>query len=125
MDLQKIREISEKRGKTIRTLALEINKSEQNIHRCIRENKISANDLEIIAKVLQVPISIFFSENKLSDDQKNIFGDGNQVIVGSKNHNIKSNANSVQELELCKQKIEHLEKELESKNEIINLLKNR
>lgn len=36
--------------------------SEGNLHRCVRENKIQASDLEKIAKVLKVPVYIFFDE---------------------------------------------------------------
>jgi hypothetical protein len=36
--------------------------SEQNLHRCVRENKIQAQDLERIAKELHVSVLEFFDE---------------------------------------------------------------
>ncbi len=36
--------------------------SEGNLHRCVRENKIQAGDLEKISSVLGVPVGYFFDE---------------------------------------------------------------
>lgn len=44
-------------------LAESIGMSEQNLHRCVRENKIQALDLEKIATHLKISIVEFFDEN--------------------------------------------------------------
>lgn len=39
--------------------------TEQNLHRCIRENKIQAQDLEAISKALGVTIGYFLMKKQL------------------------------------------------------------
>ena len=46
----------------IKGLAEKVGMTEQNLHRCVRENKIQAQDLESIAKQLNMPVSEFFDE---------------------------------------------------------------
>lgn len=62
MDLQVIKTLCEKRKGGLVKLASDIGMSVQNLHRCIRENKIQAQDLEKIARELNVPVSYFFDE---------------------------------------------------------------
>lgn len=63
MHLQHIKTLCEKRKGGLRGLAVFVGMTEQNLHRCIRENKIQAQDLEKIAQALQIPISYFFDED--------------------------------------------------------------
>lgn len=46
----------------IKGLAEKVGMTEQNLHRCVRENKIQAQDLESIAKQLNMSVSEFFDE---------------------------------------------------------------
>lgn len=62
MNLEAIKNFSEKRDGGLKKLAADIGMSEQNLHRCIRNNKIQAADLEKIALLLKVDIRIFFDE---------------------------------------------------------------
>ena len=66
MDLQIIKKIVEENRFSggIRGLAETVGMTEQNLHRCVRENKIQAGDLEKIAKALGVPITVFFDEGR-------------------------------------------------------------
>lgn len=66
MNLGAIKKISEKREGGLKKLAADIGMSEQNLHRCIRNNKIQAADLENIALLLKVDIRVFFDEEILS-----------------------------------------------------------
>lgn len=66
MNLEAIKNFSEKREGGLKKLAADIGMSEQNLHRCIRNNKIQAADLENIALLLKVDIRIFFDEEILS-----------------------------------------------------------
>lgn len=66
MNLEAIKKFSEKREGGLKKLATDIGMSEQNLHRCIRNNKIQAADLENIALLLKVDIRIFFDEEILS-----------------------------------------------------------
>lgn len=64
MHLQLIKRIVEQKNLDFKGLALAIGMSEGNLHRCVRENKIQAGDLEKISNVLGVSISIFFDNPK-------------------------------------------------------------
>ena len=62
MNLELIKTYVELRRIPFKTLAASIGMSEGNLHRCVRENKIQASDLEKIAIKLEVPIGEFFDE---------------------------------------------------------------
>lgn len=46
----------------IKALAEAVGMTEQNLHRCVRQNKIQAQDLENIARLLKVSVACFFDE---------------------------------------------------------------
>ena len=62
MDLGQIKILAEKARIPFKTVAYEIGMSEGNLHRCVRENKIQAADLEKIALLLNVDINVFFDK---------------------------------------------------------------
>lgn len=62
MQLQTIKDYCEKRAGGVKQLAKDAGMSEANLHRCIRLNQIQAGDLEKIARLLNVSVSIFFDE---------------------------------------------------------------
>lgn len=62
MNLQLIRKYSAAYPGGLRKLAADAGMSEQTLHRCIRMNKIQAGDLEAIARLLNVEIGIFFTQ---------------------------------------------------------------
>ena len=64
MELQRIKSLCERRKGGLRGLAIAVGMTEQNLHRCIRENKIQAGDLERIAAELAVDIDFFFRATK-------------------------------------------------------------
>lgn len=66
MNLELIKNFSEKRAGGLKKLAADVGMSEQNLHRCIRNNKIQAAGLEKIALLLKVDIRTFFDDS-LSD----------------------------------------------------------
>lgn len=61
MNLEIIKKLSENRDGGLKKLAADVGMSEQNLHRCIRNNKIQADDLEKIADLLKTDIRVFFS----------------------------------------------------------------
>ena len=67
MDLSTIKNFCSKRKGGLKRLAADIGMSEPNLHRCIRENKIQASDLEKISQLLGVDIRVFFDELPQSD----------------------------------------------------------
>jgi len=68
MNLGIIRNLCEKRPGGIRLLASEIGMSEANLHRCINNNKMQAQDLETLAIKLDVDIRMFFDEAAIKND---------------------------------------------------------
>lgn len=47
----------------LRALATDAGLSEANLHRCIRNNKIQASDLEALSRLLKVGVEVFFTED--------------------------------------------------------------
>ena len=62
MNLLRIKKKSDEMNISIRSLSTKIGMSEQNLHKCIRDNRIEAGVLEKIAEVLDVSVSYFFDE---------------------------------------------------------------
>ena len=79
MDLNLIKKFSEKRDGGLRKLAVDAGMSEQNLHRCIRLNKIQAADLEKISALLGVDIRVFFDDQVSRNAVK--IGDGSTAAV--------------------------------------------
>ena len=77
MNLEIVRKLSENRGGGLKKLAADVVMSEQNLHRCIRNNKIQAADLEKIAFLLKADIRIFFDDevSRLSNNTVETNGD--------------------------------------------------
>lgn len=63
MNLQLIRQYAEHYPGGMRKLAADAGMSEGNLHRCIRNNKIQATDLEALSQRLGVRIEIFFTDD--------------------------------------------------------------
>lgn len=70
MNLETIKFYCEKQGVAIKQLANDVGMSEPNLHRCIRLNKIQAQDLEKIAIFLKVDIREFFDEKAIINDSQ-------------------------------------------------------
>lgn len=63
MNLKLIKNYCERRPGGLRQLAEDAGMSEANLHRCIRNNKIQAGDLEALSRLLNVEIGVFFDES--------------------------------------------------------------
>ena len=104
----------------MKKLALDIGMSEQNLHRCIRNNKIQAADLEKIAILLKVDVRIFFDESGAA------VADNGAVAVagGATAHHITTNAtNSTNAGDaILQQKVASLEALLAEKERLITVL---
>ena len=115
MNLQRIKIIVEKKSIDFKSLAKAIGMSEGNLHRCVRENKISANYLEKIANELNVSILEFFDERSSSIHTEGDYSPASDsgdvsVVVGDA---------------VLAERVKALEKLLEEKDERIGELKER
>lgn len=110
MNLLKIKELCEHKNGGLKRLAEEIGMSEQNLHRCINNNKIQAGDLEKIAHSFNVSISIFFEDQSLKEN----------INVG---HNVNGNGNNILgniSLNEMQKELDHLRQLLQEKQAIID-----
>ena len=64
MILSRIKKVAEEKKITLKSIADEIGMTTANLHKCVKANRIEAGDLEMIAKVLSVPITCFFDEDE-------------------------------------------------------------
>lgn len=81
MNLETIKFYCEKQGVAIKQLANDVGMSEPNLHRCIRLNKIQAQDLEKIAILLKVDIREFFDEKAIINDSQTSSKDAELVAL--------------------------------------------
>lgn len=116
MDLEPIRRMSENRSGGLKKLATDIGMSEQNLHRCIRNNKIQAADLEKIALLLKVDIRTFFNEgvSTLANNSVNTNGD---FSPASMNGNVSVGGDAI-----LAERVKHLEELLAEKERLIKVL---
>ena len=113
MDLQIIKKLCEDKHIEVKRLAELTGMSEQNLHRCIRLNKIQASDLEKIAKQLNSPIAVFFDD----EVDINIASGNRSVAVTNNSGNIATGDTTA-----MAEKIELLERLLDEKERLIKVL---
>lgn len=98
----------------MKKLAADVGMSEQNLHRCIRNNKIQAADLEKIAMLLKVDIRVFF-DAQLSEINSLVETNGD-FSPASMHGNVSVGADAV-----LAERVKNLELLLAEKERIINL----
>ena len=118
MNLEVIRKLSENRGGGMKKLAADVGMSEQNLHRCIRNNKIQAADLEKIALLLKVDIRLFFDEevSKLSDSSVQSIETNGDFSPASMHGNV-----SIETDAILTERVKHLEELLAEKERLIKV----
>lgn len=116
MNLEAIRKFSENRVGGLKKLAVDVGMSEQNLHRCIRNNKIQAADLENIALLLNVDIRVFFDEkvSSLINNKVETKGDYSPALL---NGNITVSSDAI-----LNERIKSLEAIIEEKERLIKVL---
>lgn len=77
-NLQKIKDIAEMQGMSIRALAEAIGVKENQIHVMVRTNSTKIETLEKIANILHVPIAVFFNEH-VDERMQTQIGNGQQM----------------------------------------------
>lgn len=105
MNLQPLKQYGEHYPGGLRKLAADVGMSESNLHRCIRNNKIQAGDLEALSLRLGIGVEIFFAEAAKSKEraENSQYGD----------------------ISWLQEKIALLEQRIKDKDEMIKLLQSR
>lgn len=122
MNLLRIKELCEHKEGGLKRLAEEIEMSEQNLHRCINNNKIQAGDLEKIAQNFNVDINVFFEDQPLKESccvGHKVNGNGNNVLG-----NISLNEKQ-KEVEYLRQLLQEKQAIIEEKERTIQILLNK
>lgn len=114
MYLEAIRNLSERRDGGLKKLATDIGMSEANLHRCIRNNKIQASDLENIARLLMVDITTFFDNDVSTTTHKIVETTGNYSPASMYGNALVKGDNA-----LLKERIKFLQQQLEDKDALI------
>ena len=109
MNLELIKTLAEERRIAFKSLAALIGMSEGNLHRCVRENKIQAGDLEKLAIQLKVNVGVFFDEPATG---VHVEGHGHSKVAG---RDMLIGANTA-ELARLQERIAHLEERLADKD---------
>ena len=121
-NLQKIKVLAKKRGTTINDLAKQLGMTPQAIHLMVRENSTKTDTLERIARMIEVPISIFFDETMDGEKFQNAGTENNQ---SSRDNNTGINMAEHDELIKLREEVKYLKKILSDKDERIADLKER
>ena len=123
-NLQKIKDLAEMQGISIRALADAIGVKENQIHVMVRANSTKIETLEKIANILHVPIAVFFNEHVDENMQTQI---GNGQKRGGNGVQQQGNLHQEEHDELIRLREEnkYLKQLLADKDERIDELKER
>ena len=128
MDLSEIKKHCKKKDGGLKKLASDIGMSVPNLHRCLRENKIQASDLEKISKILGIDIRVFFDELPQADSVTITNGSAAAVNVNAPINapiTAKSESAETHLLALLSEKdkvLEEKEKMIQEKERLIQIL---
>jgi hypothetical protein len=137
---EKVNELLKEHRQTFGWLASEVGMSHEGLRNALIKQSVKIQVLDKIASLLEEDITYFFTDPEGMNNINQIEGNRNLTVQGKKNKTDnqseagkKSEAeytlvahevsNLRQQLELARQRIGALEKEIELKDEIINLLK--
>ena len=120
----KIKELLIKKNISIERLAVDINISRPTIHKVFNSNHVNTKVLSKIAEYLNTPMSFFFEENTANVIQNgtiNLNGKNTgSISISEARHEIDALKNEVLSL---KEVISGMKRELELKDQIIELMK--
>jgi transcriptional regulator with XRE-family HTH domain len=116
-----IRDLCESKNITIRELASKVDMSDISIHSLIKKGRTNTETLEKIAKILGVPIGIFFDESPLHAVNQN--AEGTNIALSAYGDATVTDCEG--KLKMSQKENEHLNKLLEEKERTIQILINK
>ena len=117
-NLQKIKVIAKERGIAINDLAEQLGITPQAVHLMVRENSTKTETLERVAQILQVPITVFFDEEKETVKQTQNGGSGNKQAGGNFTEGF--NIEEHDELIRLREEVKYLKQMLAERDETIS-----
>lgn len=124
-NLQKIKIIAKERGIAINELAEQLGITPQAVHLMVRENSTKTDTLERVAQILQVPVTVFFEEEKETIKQTQNGGNGNKLAGGNftEGFNLEEHDELIrlrEEVKYLKQILSDKDKEIAENRRLIN-----
>lgn len=117
-NLQRIKDIAEAQGVSIRALADAVGLKENQIHVMVRSNSTKIETLEKIASFLHVPVAVFFSEQVEASSQT-LVGNGQQMGGSGLQQQSAVNQSEHDELIRLREENKYLKQQIEDKDNII------
>lgn len=123
-NLQRIKDIAESQGLSIRALAEAVGLKENQIHVMVRSNSTKIETLEKIANVLHVPVALFFNE-QVENKSQLLVGNGQQMGGGGLQQHTTYNQEEHDEVIRLREEVKYLKELMKDKDERIAELKER
>lgn len=124
MWVDKVKNIANKKGVSLKEIASIIDMSESNLYKCFNRGSIETRHMEKLANALGVPVSFFFEEDSNSGHRVKAAGDKSVAVAGNGNffsgESIsKGDTTRGGEDNILSEKVKMLEKLLEEKERVI------
>ncbi len=114
---ERIKEVIKKEKKTFKEVSQNTSMGEKGFHNALNKETLKVKVLIEIAKYLNVEPEVFFVEEGVYSEKEEI------KTINERESFYQVKNDSIKEYEFLKEKVEHLEKLIEAKNEIIKLIK--
>lgn len=124
----KFKKLAEENDMPMKEVALKIGMTENGLAYAFKHNSFKVRDLAKASELFNIPITYFFSDLDGMNNINQIDGNSNLTVQGKKNRTDnqsepRKKSEAEQELAMLRQRVEALKKEIELKDEIIQLLK--
>jgi transcriptional regulator with XRE-family HTH domain len=125
---KRIKKLAKDKDTSIRQVAKGIGITENGLAYAFKHDTLKVRDLAKISDLFNVPITYFFTDPEGMNNINQVEGNSNLTVQGKKNKTDSPSgagkkSEAEQELAMLRQRVAALEKEIELKDEIINLLK--
>ncbi|KAA6349012.1 hypothetical protein EZS27_003612 [termite gut metagenome] len=124
-DFQIIRDLAEKKKVTLREIAARIGIGEGAMQKLIKNGSTNTKTIEDIAKVLEVPVGVFFDDFNSSGNHSVTNHGGAASIYGDANMKVLKNKDENREITHLKMLLEEKEKAIRDKERTIQILMNK
>lgn len=127
---KKIKKLAKDRSMPMKEVAQSVGMTENGLAYAFKHHSFKVRDLIKASEFFEVPISYFFTDASSLNNYNQVEGNSNLTVQGKKNNGSNQSgagkkSDAEHELALLRQRVVALEKEVQLKDEIIELLKNK